>query len=307
MSIIIYGTEAYNKFVAENRVKKISENDLKNIQKKSNELSGFTPVCKIVTQYHFEKYSEKEEQVFSYQYYLHSYTTVLEYQWYHLRPFTHHYLDKTYSLSFAETNDHPYLKSFSLPKELREEPQRIGKATTLKMEKWLKYLLKIEKLKEEHIQKKEEEIQAYKELLKPYEHLIQWEQRKVHGTINRGGFIFDLWIYPDGHTNQRLSLSDKIKVTPQNFIDLSDNFYLKENSEILVLYSCNTWHSKDSMQLISVFSSKEKLNRYLKGFAALGNLQTRDLIGLMENNQTQGLEVNYLIESVPLNILFKRQ
>lgn len=303
--MIIYGIEAFNKFMSENQVQPLTDYELETIPQKLDELSGFSPICKIVTRYHFEQFDDETAKELGYRYYLHYQEAVLEYKWYHLKPGKDHHLATTFSLSFCEPNNHPYAEYFRLPNELKEKPQRIGKVTVAKMDCWLEYLLKVEKLKEDHIKLKEKEVQDFMNLLKPYEKIIYWAG-KTHGIIIQGGLKYSFWT-DRGNISQTLELAYGRTTLPQAFLDMSDNFYEKDKSEILVLYSCDAWHSHKSKNLISVFSSREKLNRYLKGLSALGNLQKNDLESLIATDQTQGLEINYLVESVPLNVLYKQQ
>lgn len=71
-------------------------------------------------------------------------------------------------------------------------------------------------------------------------------------------------------------------------------------TKLFLLYSTDEHHSRSSYNLIGVFDEKHKAVRAANEFDGY-NITTHNLAALQENNQTQGLEINYLIETRILN------
>lgn len=70
--------------------------------------------------------------------------------------------------------------------------------------------------------------------------------------------------------------------------------------KLFLLFSTDEHHSKSSFNLIGVFDDKHKAVVAANEFDGY-NISTHNLAYLQENNQTQGLEINYLIETRLLN------
>ena len=70
---------------------------------------------------------------------------------------------------------------------------------------------------------------------------------------------------------------------------------------LLMLCECDTWLSKDSKRIIGVFSDMFRLEEYLRNMLRGGIIEEADIVQLRQHNQTQGREVNYLIETKELN------
>lgn len=71
------------------------------------------------------------------------------------------------------------------------------------------------------------------------------------------------------------------------------------NKEIFILFSCDNWHTHDSKRLIGVFENKTLIATFIrKNFKQVGQAHIE---ALMENNQTYGIEPNFLIETEKLN------
>lgn len=71
--------------------------------------------------------------------------------------------------------------------------------------------------------------------------------------------------------------------------------------EVLILYSCDAWHTPQNRSLVGVFSCRERLDNFLQAMRREHALSDYDLQMLREQNQTQGHEVNYQIEEVPVD------
>jgi len=65
---------------------------------------------------------------------------------------------------------------------------------------------------------------------------------------------------------------------------------------VYLLYSTDAHHSRVSFNLIGVFSEHHRAVRGAKEFDGHNHLTLQDLGNLDRINQTQGLEINYLIE-----------
>ena len=69
---------------------------------------------------------------------------------------------------------------------------------------------------------------------------------------------------------------------------------------LFLAYSGDAYLSNSSLYLIGVFTSKQNAINGINEFDGY-NLETNDKISLNNINQTQGLEVNYIIEERILN------
>jgi len=76
---------------------------------------------------------------------------------------------------------------------------------------------------------------------------------------------------------------------------------MKTQPTILLLYSCDAWHSWASMRLVAPFSSRRMLNAYLKMMWKKGEITEEDLEDMESNDQTQGNNTNYYISEEDLN------
>lgn len=76
---------------------------------------------------------------------------------------------------------------------------------------------------------------------------------------------------------------------------------MKIQPTILLLYTCDAWHSWASMRLVAPFSSRRMLNSYLKILYKKGELTEEDLKEIERNDQTQGHTTNYHICEEEIN------
>lgn len=303
--INIYGVQALQKFMFANNVQELSERENNRIEEELKALSVvFSPVCQLVTQYQFIKGNSDGGDI---QYVLAHHYPVLAYKERYLRPYNGLGSSPTYSLTLCENIDHNFLTYFSLPSRLTTRPPKIGKATVRKMDTWLEYLLEIEKLKKEYIEYKQKEIEDFKNILRTYAGGLKWDVTKNSGEIERGGIQYVYNIDANGGIAQKLSLPFRREDDIRTFMDISENLYKKTNPEVFLLYSCDAWHSKESQNLIGIFSSKEKLELYTNELKTAGALNDNDLHQLRTIGQTQGLTINYMIKILPLNPLFVRE
>ena len=71
--------------------------------------------------------------------------------------------------------------------------------------------------------------------------------------------------------------------------------------KVILLYSCDAWHSWDSHRLMGVFTSRRKLRGYLRVLKRKKKLTEEDLFNLKNLLQTQGKKRNYRIEENEVN------
>ena len=79
--------------------------------------------------------------------------------------------------------------------------------------------------------------------------------------------------------------------------------------EVYLLYECDSWHSRSSMELLGVFSTYPKMIDALRDIADTaikeGHLNADDVEDIVKefdnNRQTQGYATNYLYEVVTLD------
>jgi hypothetical protein len=65
-----------------------------------------------------------------------------------------------------------------------------------------------------------------------------------------------------------------------------------------VLFSTDAWHTHSSKEVMGVFTEKKRL---IKELGKLSDVTEEHLEELAANNQTQGHDVNYMIEEFPTN------
>lgn len=73
------------------------------------------------------------------------------------------------------------------------------------------------------------------------------------------------------------------------------------NNTILLLYTCDCWHSHDSMVLVGTFSSRRVLNKYLNFLKQKVRLTEEDMEDIERFNQTQGKVINYSVSEEEIN------
>lgn len=69
----------------------------------------------------------------------------------------------------------------------------------------------------------------------------------------------------------------------------------------IVLYSTDAWHTHYSRELVGVFSDENKLSDYLLEMKNNHQLTDEDFNTLVNHSQTQGNEINYLVETEIVN------
>ena len=72
--------------------------------------------------------------------------------------------------------------------------------------------------------------------------------------------------------------------------------------KVLLLSSCDAWHSYSSFRTTGIFSDMKKLIAYLK---KKDKLSTQDINQLSTIRQTQGKQVNYIVEELKVNPKFE--
>ena len=73
--------------------------------------------------------------------------------------------------------------------------------------------------------------------------------------------------------------------------------------EAKLLYTCDALHSHGSMSLQGIFTDEKAFKQYLEDMRKdkKNNLSREDIQELYQYNQTQGRELNYLIEVEEIN------
>lgn len=97
-----------------------------------------------------------------------------------------------------------------------------------------------------------------------------------------------------------LAVEDKIQLafgSPDNAIS---EFELYGDhpitASVYLLYTCNSWHERNSLELIAPFSSKELVYAYLEKNRKAYHLSDWDLDFFKDYNQTQGHNTNLIME-----------
>lgn len=67
-----------------------------------------------------------------------------------------------------------------------------------------------------------------------------------------------------------------------------------EENEIILFYSCNTWHNWDSMDLKGVITDKSAFDQYLKDMKQDQSLSRDDIQGLEDIGHMQCLGINFI-------------
>lgn len=294
------------KFMSENKVAEITKYRKENLEQRLKELSGLAPVCQLAVYYHFEEHSDKYTQESGYRYSL-EYTDVhVRYRGYELLPMKKNNNATTYKFSLAEKDKRKQLTYFRLSDYgLENQPQAIGKATESKMDAWLDYLLKVKEAEQDYVLKSNGKIQEFKSRLAPFKRQLTW-LGSHKGYITKNGILYSFELTENGQVHQRIKLDESILNSVENFAALSDNRYQQTDQRVLLLYTCDAWHTASSKELVAPFSNEYRLKQYLDGLVA-GKLKPYDVECLQEKKQTQGHETNYMIEEFPVDPTYKSE
>lgn len=102
-----------------------------------------------------------------------------------------------------------------------------------------------------------------------------------------------------------LELDEKVTMafgSPDNAIYDFENCKNELNPEfVYLLYTCDSWHSSNSMELVAPFSSKELVYAYLEKNRKKYRLNDWNLSFFKENNQTQHQGKNFIMECHEIN------
>lgn len=74
-----------------------------------------------------------------------------------------------------------------------------------------------------------------------------------------------------------------------------------ENEEVLLLFTCDQWHSRDSQRLLGAFTNTSYLKHWINNNFSDHPITEYDWQELVQNFQTQGLFPNYIILTEKLN------
>jgi len=104
----------------------------------------------------------------------------------YLRPYKPKWNVKSFELSLKNRTNIQGIYSFYE----EEKPNKIGKATTKKVEQWLEYLQKEEQAKKDYLNDKDEERQKFLQKLEPYKDKIVWQKENEIGYIENGNLLY---------------------------------------------------------------------------------------------------------------------
>ena len=131
-------------------------------------------------------------------------------------------------------------------------------------------------------------------------------------TVKRGLKDKEFIEYAERHfieNSAYVSIEDKIRLA---FGSLDNALYefnehkedvAKNSPQVYLLYRSDVWHSRTSMELIALFSSFEKMMKYMRRKKREFHLTARDLEEFENLRQTQGRNDNFLYESEYLDEL----
>ncbi len=95
-------------------------------------------------------------------------------------------------------------------------------------------------------------------------------------------------------------VEDKIQLafgSPDNAISEFERYGNQPiKTNIYLLYTCNSWHERNSQELIAPFSSKELVYAYVIKNRRAYHLSDWDIDFFKDNNQTQGHNANLIME-----------
>ena len=78
-------------------------------------------------------------------------------------------------------------------------------------------------------------------------------------------------------------------------------------NEVLLLHTCDAWHTHDSMRLVGVFTCRSALDRYLHRMAIAGEIAEKVRREVLKHHQTQGYDTNLFLQIQPLNPTYKNE
>ena len=82
---------------------------------------------------------------------------------------------------------------------------------------------------------------------------------------------------------------------------------MRHSDNVIMLYSTDAWHTHNSRELVGVFSNQDELNKYLSKMKRAGKVSDEDMAMLINYNQTQGRDINYLVETEKINPKYERK
>lgn len=84
---------------------------------------------------------------------------------------------------------------------------------------------------------------------------------------------------------------------------------IKETMDVYILYECDAWHTRSSMEILGVFSDREAMTKalrsYVEDFVKTGRLDADCVDELVDEfndlGQTQGYATNFTMEKWELD------
>lgn len=208
----IYGEFNLTQFISDNQLENLPETVFRNIRYQEKQLLGFKPVCEIIPVFIFDTNPVIR--------FIQGYVA-LKYKGYYFRVHSEADDDKVFLLSFDQDNDHPYLQSFT---NIASRPGKIGKATPVRMDDWLNYLIAEKQAKDKHIALTTARLDNFFSLLHRFDDSIIWEENKKSGKILLHGLKFSFIVRDDGRVEQHIALIP-FRQDLETFIQMSDNKY----------------------------------------------------------------------------------
>ena len=76
-------------------------------------------------------------------------------------------------------------------------------------------------------------------------------------------------------------------------------------NEVLLLHTCDAWHTHDSMRLVGAFTCRSALDRYLHLMAIAGEIAPKARREVLTHHQTLGYDTNLFLQVHILNPTYK--
>jgi len=164
----------------------------KNMNEQIKDLKNFTEICKLFPLVYYSEYEGKNH--------FQHIKVFIEYKGILLRPYKK-YNESAFNFSLAESL---YIRDFY---HNLVQPNKVGKATTKKMDEWLHYLQQIEALKMAKMSEREnKETEFLNKIKNSGLKVLHQSNEGKRGYIETENFDFSFEIQSDGYINQKITL-----------------------------------------------------------------------------------------------------
>ena len=169
-----------------------NEYETKQMDEQINDLKNFTEICKLVPLVYYSEYEGKNH--------FQHITVFVEYKGILLRPYKN-YNESTFIFFLAGSIR---LQGFG---HNLVQPNKVGKATTKKMDEWLHYLQQIEALKMAKMSERENKKTEFLNKIKNSGLKVSHQSNDgKRGYIETENFDFSFEIQSDGYIQQKITL-----------------------------------------------------------------------------------------------------